>query len=92
VPIDAKVAVYLKSDTTYSPFEYPLFGEKLTRTIIPINSFVNGLIPIPENADYLLYDLGYPCANVSDDEYLGYDWYLRKLDDSNRYCNPLKTN
>jgi len=75
VPRDAVVAVYLHKDYTY---EYPLFGEKLTRTIIPINSFFKGKQPIPENAEYLLYFDDYPDKKV-DDIFLGEKFYLRKL-------------
>lgn len=82
VPSNATVAVFLYGDS----FEYPLFGEHLTRTIIPINSFDKGLQPIPSSADYLLYmQNGFPCA-VPDDVHLGADWYLRRLTDTNRRC------
>jgi len=82
VPKDAIVAVYL-----LRTYEYPLFGEYLTRTIIPINSFTQGMLPVPENAEYLLYDEGYPCP-MDTDKYLGVDWFLRKLNDTNRKCDP----
>lgn len=36
-------------------YEYPLFGAGLTRRILPINSFQNGLKPIPQSAQYLLF-------------------------------------
>ena len=81
VPKDAVVAVYFFSNT----FEYPLYGRYLTRRIIPINSFYKGIQPIPEEAQYLLYANGYPCA-LPDDIYLGADWFLRKLDEDNREC------
>ncbi len=81
VPKDAVVAVFLPADS----FEYPLFGEHLTRTIMPINSFHKGLQPIPVNAEYLLYAEGFPCASA-EDVYLGVDWYLRHLTDNNRRC------
>ena len=84
VPGRATVAVFLYGDS----FEYPLFGEGLTRTIIPINSFDKGLQPIPANAEYLLYAQGFPCANPND-TYLGADWYLRRLGmDDNSNCFP----
>jgi len=51
VPQDATVAVYLEPNT----YEYPLFGKKLTRTLIPLNSFWRGPQPIPEQADYLVF-------------------------------------
>ena len=82
VPSNATVAVFLPGDS----FEYPLFGEHLTRTIIPINSFNKGLQPIPSSADYLLYmKNGFPCA-APHDVPLGADWYLRRLTDTNRRC------
>lgn len=83
VPKYAVVAVYFFPNT----FEYPLYGRYLTRRIIPINSFYAGRQPVPEEAEYLLYANGYPCA-LPDDIYLGADWFLRKLDDGNRACNP----
>jgi hypothetical protein len=83
VPKDATVATYLYVDS----FEYPLFGERLTRTIIPINSYDKGLLPIPDDAEYLLYVESFPCANFQEDIHLGADWYLRKLTDDNRSCS-----
>ncbi len=83
VPADAKVAAFLYPNT----FEYPLFGKYLGRTIISINSFHKGLQPIPDDAQFLLYANGYPCALPSD-KYLGADWFLRKLSTNNRDC-PL---
>ena len=77
VPEDATVAVFLYEDT----FEYPLFGEDLSRTIIPINPFVGGFRAIPAGADFLLYAAGFPDASRHD-LHLGADWYLRKLDQS----------
>jgi hypothetical protein len=82
VPGNAAVAVFLYEDS----FEYPLFGNHLTRTIIPVNSFTKGFQSIPLNAEYLLYTTnGFPCA-ASSDVYLGADWYLRKLTERNRTC------
>lgn len=82
VPGDAVVAVFLYPNS----FEYPLFGWQFTRTLIPINSFYAGPQPIPEEAEYLLYARGYPCA-AADDKHLGADWFLRKLDETNRACS-----
>jgi hypothetical protein len=82
VPMSAIVAVFLNGDM----FEYPLFGEHLTRTIMPINSFDKGLQPIPINAEYLLYSQNFPCADTQEDVYLGANWYLRQLTDNNRIC------
>ena len=81
VPIKATVATYLQIGS----FEYPLFGKSLTRTILPINSFDKGLQPIPVNAQYLLYDVSYPCASTNDIN-LGNNWFLRHLTDLNRNC------
>ena len=74
VPGNAIVAVCLSK----SGFEYPLFGEKLTRTLIPINSFVHGVQPVPKEADFLLYS-SEVLAPAPEDEFLGEAWYLRKL-------------
>jgi hypothetical protein len=51
VPPNATVALYLKPDA----YEYPYFGQRLSRTLIPTNSFQNGPQPIPEQAEYLLF-------------------------------------
>jgi hypothetical protein len=83
VPANAKVAIYLFPNT----FEYPLYGEKISREIDSINSFYQGVLPIPESAQYLLYNKGYPCP-LLDDIHLGKDWFLRKLDNDNRDCHP----
>ncbi len=82
VPPGSSIAVYLAGDQ----FEYPLFGEKLTRKLIPINSFDKGLQEIPVDANFLLYSNGYPCP-LSEDIFLGTDWHLRPLNDSNRICS-----
>ena len=82
VPNDAVVAAFLYAKS----FEYPLFGKQLTRTIMPVNSFIKGIQPIPVNAEYLLYADGFPCAR-REDIFLGANWYLRHLTDNNRRCN-----
>ena len=74
VPENASVAVLLPDNS----YEYPLFGEGLTRTIIPINSFDKGLQPIPSTAEYLLYSKLISHSS-SHDIHLGADWFLRKL-------------
>jgi hypothetical protein len=51
VPQDATVAHLLPLEY----YEYPFFGETLHRHLIPLNSFVNGHQPIPQEADYLLF-------------------------------------
>jgi 4-amino-4-deoxy-L-arabinose transferase-like glycosyltransferase len=88
VPKDATVAVFQYGDT----YEYPFFGEHLTRRIIPINPFVGGVQDITADADYLLYARGYPAAS-SLDLYLGADLYLRRLqmagDDAIEYLRKV---
>jgi hypothetical protein len=81
VPLNAVVAIYLDIDS----YEYPLFGKYLTRTIIPFNSFLNHIQPIPTNAQYLLYDDKYSCGS-GDDTSLGNNWFLRELQNNNRNC------
>lgn len=51
VPQDATVALATINDD----FEYPLYGEDLSRKLISINPFEEGLRPIPKEADYLMY-------------------------------------
>lgn len=77
VPRDATVSVWLGEDY----YEYALFGDHMTRRIIPVNSFWSGPQEIPEDSDYLLYSRGFPGAD-SADIFLGEDWYLRELDSS----------
>jgi len=74
VPSNATVAVFLRENS----YEYPLFGRHLMRTIIPINSFLMGSLPVLGDAQYLLYDRTYP-DSLRTDIFLGEDWYLRKL-------------
>jgi hypothetical protein len=52
VPQDATVALATINDD----FEYPLYGKNLSRRLISINPFEQGLQPIPKEADYLFYD------------------------------------
>jgi hypothetical protein len=75
VPPDATVAVAFGEDT----FEYPLFGEHLTRKLIPINSFLKGLQPIPPEAGYLIYSRDVYHDWRTNDVRLGEDWFLRIL-------------
>ncbi len=83
VPANTKVATFLYPNT----FEYPLYGETFSRELFSINSFYQGILPIPKDAQYLLYAKGYPCP-LTDDIHLGKDWFLRKLNDDNRDCSP----
>ena len=64
-------------------YEYPLFGDGLTRRILPINSFQNGLKPIPKSAQYMLFSSDVISPQDSD-VFLGHDrlagdLYLRTL-------------
>lgn len=68
VPAQATVAVYLPDDAC----EYPLFGQKWQRTLIPIR-----WIEIPNTADYLLYDQTIFAYPLPTDQHLGLNWYLR---------------
>jgi hypothetical protein len=74
VPPDAVVALSLKKNS----YEYPLFGSGLTRTLVPVNSFLHGPRPLPYNAEYLLYDSTYASPRPGD-THLGVDWYLRRI-------------
>ena len=56
-----------------------MFGERLTRKLIPIHSFLKGVQPIPPEADYLIYSTNvYHDWHYRDIE-LGQDWVLRNL-------------
>ncbi len=52
VPDTATVAL----GTINDDYEYPLYGPKLSRRLIAINPFEQGLKPIPPQADYLFFD------------------------------------
>lgn len=52
VPENATVALATINDD----YEYPLYGPHLSRRLIAINPFEQGLKPIPKNADYLFFD------------------------------------
>jgi hypothetical protein len=71
---DAIVAVSLPADS----LEYPLFGERLSRTILPVNSCRLGRQPIPSSAQFLLFSDQLESPS-SGDVWLGLDWYLRPL-------------
>lgn len=72
---NASVAIALLGDS----YEYPLFGEKLTRKIIPINHFLYGLGPVPREADYLMFQKDMIGAIEPTDILLGNEWYLRRI-------------
>lgn len=75
VPPDATVAVFFGEDM----FEYPLFGEGLTRRLIPVNPFGLEPRPIPPDADFLIYSAHLYADRQAGDVHLGEDWYLRRL-------------
>lgn len=52
VPDTATVAL----GTINDDYEYPLYGPKLSRRLITINPFEQGLKPIPPEANYLFFD------------------------------------
>ncbi|GAB4016033.1 ArnT family glycosyltransferase [Spirosoma koreense] len=87
VPDQATVALATINDD----YEYPLYGPKLSRRLIVINPFEQGLKPIPKNADYLFFDksvmppkpgdlrLGTDTTMRNAVIVPGEDYYLRKL-------------
>ncbi|MFN3848670.1 MAG: hypothetical protein ACK4NY_04545 [Spirosomataceae bacterium] len=56
VPQSAIVA--LGTQQEHEDFEYPLWGEQLTRKLIPIHPFRKAVKPIPTEAEYLFYSKG----------------------------------
>lgn len=86
VPAQATVAL----GTINDDFEYPLYGKDLTRRLISINPFEQGIQPIPKEADYLFFDrsviqpipgdlrLGTD-TTMQNLMVKGEDYYLRKL-------------
>ncbi|AKD54981.1 ArnT family glycosyltransferase [Spirosoma radiotolerans] len=87
VPANATVALATINDD----YEYPLYGPELSRRLIAIHPFEQGLKPIPKNADYLFFDKSVITPRPGDirlgtDTTLralmivpGEDYYLRKL-------------
>ncbi|MCK8490926.1 glycosyltransferase family 39 protein [Spirosoma sp. RP8] len=87
VPENATVAL----GTINDDYEYPLYGPHLSRRLIAINPFEQGLKPIPANADYLFFAKSVIAPRPGDirlgtDTTLregvvvpGEDYYLRKL-------------
>ncbi len=87
VPDTATVAL----GTINDDYEYPLYGPHLSRRLIPINPFEQGLKPIPGDADYLFFDksvitpqpgdirLGTDTTMTQGVIVPGEDYYLRKL-------------
>ncbi|UFH52019.1 glycosyltransferase family 39 protein [Spirosoma sp. KNUC1025] len=87
VPENATVALATINDD----YEYPLYGPKLSRRLIAINPFEQGLKPIPKDANYLFFDKSVMTPKPGDlrlgtDTTMrnavivpGEDYYLRKL-------------
>lgn len=86
VPPNATVAL----GTINDDFEYPLYGKDLSRRLISINPFEQGVQPIPPEADFLFFDKSVIPPRTSDlrlgtDTTMtdlivkGEDYYLRKL-------------
>lgn len=87
VPENATVAL----GTINDDYEYPLYGPHLSRRLITINPFEQGVQPIPANADYLFFAksvikpqpgdirLGTDTTMRTAVIVPGEDYYLRKL-------------
>lgn len=86
VPQNATVAL----GTINDDYEYPLWGDKLTRKLIVLNPFEQGLRPIPKEADYLFFaksvikpqpgDIRLGTDTLMKNVIVrGEDYYLRKL-------------
>ena len=86
VPENATVAL----GTINDDFEYPLYGKNLSRRLIAINPFEQGVQPIPKTADYLFFSKTVIPPQKGDirlgtDTTMtnlltrGQDYYLRKL-------------
>ncbi|WP_338875742.1 glycosyltransferase family 39 protein [Spirosoma sp. SC4-14] len=87
VPDTATVAL----GTINDDYEYPLYGPKLSRRLITINPFEQGVQPIPKNASYLFFAksviaprpgdirLGTDTTMRNSVIVPGEDYYLRKL-------------
>ncbi|MFC0183595.1 Dolichyl-phosphate-mannose-protein mannosyltransferase [Pseudarcicella hirudinis] len=86
VPQNAVVAL----GTINDDYEYPLWGAKLSRTLIPVNPFEKGVQPIPKEAQYLFFsknvikpkpgDIRLGTDTTRTDLIVrGEDYYLRKL-------------
>ncbi|RXK52260.1 glycosyltransferase family 39 protein [Aquirufa rosea] len=87
VPQNAVVAL----GTINDDFEYPLWGPKFSRQLIPLNPFEQGLQEIPKKAQYLFFSknvikpqmgdirLGTDTTLVEGVIVRGEDYYLRKL-------------
>lgn len=56
VPADAVVA--LGTQQEHEDFEYPLWGAKFERKLIPLHPFRSNVKPIPAEAEYLFYSEG----------------------------------
>ena len=77
--------------TINDDYEYPLWGNKFTRKLVPINPFEQGLQAIPAEANYLFFSknvikplpgdirLGTDTTIKEHIIVRGEDYYLRKL-------------
>lgn len=74
VPRDARVGVGLQG------YEYPLFGYKHGRRLVPVRALAASGRPLPSGLDWLLFTPGPPPLEVQPgDEDLGCGWWLRRL-------------
>ena len=73
-PADATVAVLLPGDS----YEFPLFGEGLTRYLLPAVSEWHERRTLPQGAQYLLFSTQILAPDETD-IHLGSDWYMRTL-------------
>jgi hypothetical protein len=81
VPQNAVVALA----STNEDFEYPLFGEKLGRKLIPIHPFKAKLKPIPANADFVFITAGVMPIQKG-------DILLNEVDFDIKNINPVEAN
>lgn len=73
-PRDATVAVLLPPDS----YEFPLFGEGLTRRLLPATTEWRERGALPESAQYAIFSTEILSPDQTDIA-LGQDWYLRRL-------------
>ena len=71
---ESTVAVAFREDS----FEYPLFGPRLSRRLVPVNPWDRGLQPIPPEVDVLVF-MPQVVKPRPGDEQLGPHWWLRRL-------------
>jgi len=71
VPADARVGVAIQG------YEYPLFGPRLGRHLVPVLYRFNANQPLPPDLDWLVFSKA--SARQPGDISLGAGWYLRRL-------------